>query len=137
MRTTRIALITAAVAALVLAVAAAVAAQSDDDTATTRLTLADDGAAVDLDEGGTLILDLEANPTTGFTWEIDTADESVLRLASEPAYRSDSDLAGSPGTMTFSFEAAGTGETELRLVYHRPWEEASPIQTFSISITVG
>jgi len=33
MRTTRIALITAAVAALVLAVAVAVAAQSDDDTA--------------------------------------------------------------------------------------------------------
>ena len=136
MRTTRIALITAAVAALVLAVAAAVAAQSDD-AATTRLTLTDDGAAVDLDQGGTLILDLEANPTTGVTWEIDTADESVLRLASEPAYRSDSDLAGSPGTMTFSFEAAGAGETELRLVYHRPWEEASPIQTFSISITVG
>jgi len=39
--------------------------------------------------------------------------------------------------MTFSFEAAGAGETEFRLVYHRPWEDASPIQTFSLSITVG
>jgi len=137
MRTTRVTLITAAIVALVVMVAAAVAAQSDDDTATTRLTLTDDGAAVVLDEGGTLILDLEANPTTGFTWEIDTADESVLRLAGEPAYQSDSDLPGSPGTITFTFEAVGAGETELRLVYHRPWEDVSPIQTFSLSITVG
>ena len=134
---TRITLITAAVAVLVVVVGVAVAAQSGDDDATTRLSLADDGTVVALDEGETLILDLEANPTTGFTWELDTLDEGVLRLSGEPAYRSDSDLPGSPGTMTFTFEAAGAGETELRMVYHRPWEDASPIQTFSLVITVG
>ena len=133
----RITLITAAVAALVIAVGVAVAAQSDDSNATTRLSLADDGAVVTLDKGDTLILDLEANPTTGFTWELDALDEGVLHLTGEPAYLSDSDLPGSPGTMTFTFEATGAGDTELQIVYHRPWEDESPIQTFSLSITVG
>jgi len=134
---TRITLITVAVAVLVVAVGVAVAAQSDDGNPATRLSLADNGAVVALDEDGTLILELEANPTTGFTWELDTLDEGVLRLVGEPAYRSDSDLPGSPGTMTFTFEAAGPGETELRMVYHRPWEDASPTQAFGLSITVG
>ena len=133
----RITLITAAVAALVIAVGVAVAAKSDDSNATKRLSLADDGAVVTLDKGDTLILDLEANPTTGFTWELDALDEGVLHLTGEPAYLSDSDLPGSPGTMTFTFEATGAGDTELQIVYHRPWEDESPIQTFSLSITVG
>ena len=134
---TRITLITTAVAALVVAVAVAVAAQPDDSNVTPRLSLADNGAVVALDEDGTLILELEANPTTGFAWELDTLDEGVLHLTGEPAYLSDSDLPGSPGTMTFSFEATGAGETELRMVYRRPWEDESPIQTFSLSVIVG
>ena len=133
---TRITLITAAVAALVVAVGVAVAAQSDDGNSITRLSLADDGVVVALDEGATLILELEANPTTGFIWELDTFDEGVLHLTGEPAYRSDSDLPGSPGTMTFTFEAVGVGDTELRMVYRRPWEDESPIQAFGLSVTV-
>jgi len=102
-----------------------------------RFTLADDGMAVTLDEGGTLILDLEANPTTGYSWEIDAIDETVLRPDGEPVFLNDSDLLGSPGTMTFTFEAAGEGETVLRLIYHRPWEDTAPLQTVTLSIAVG
>ena len=126
---TRITLVTTAVAALVVAVAVAVAAQSDDSNVTPRLSLADNGTVVVLDEDGTLILELEANPTTGFTWELDTLDEGVLHLTGEPAYLSDSDQ--------FSFDATGAGETELRMVYRRPWEDESPIQTFGLSVIVG
>jgi len=71
------------------------------------------------------------------TTRVSLADDGVAIALGEPTYRSDSDLPGSPGTMTFTFEAAGSGETELRMIYHRSWEDASPIQTFSLSITVG
>lgn len=137
MRTTRITFITAAAAVLVVAVGVAVGARGSGSPDTTHVSLADDGGAVVISEDGTLIANLEANPTTGFTWELASLDQGVLRPVGEPAYRSESDLPGSPGTMTFTFEAVGAGETELRMIYHRPWEDASPIQTFSLSVTVG
>jgi inhibitor of cysteine peptidase len=136
-------LITGAVAALVIAVGVAVAAPPDGEptssnaTDPVHLSPAADGAIVPLGQGRVLVLDLEANPTTGFNWEIDLLDETVLTLTGEPAYVSDSDLPGSPGMMTFSFEAGDAGETELRLIYHRPWEDAAPLQTFTVIVTVG
>lgn len=137
MRTTRVTFITAAVAVLAVVVGVAVVTQGAGSPDITRLSLADDGTVVVLSEDGTLIVALEANPTTGFTWELESLDEGVLQHIGEPTYRSDSDADGSPGILTFTFDAAGAGETELRMVYHRPWEDASPIQTFSLLVTVG
>nr|HID14920.1 hypothetical protein [Anaerolineae bacterium] len=55
----------------------------------------------------------------------------------EPTFEPQSDLAGAPGTQTIRFEAVGTGQTTLRLVYHRPWEEdVEPEETFSIQVVV-
>jgi len=135
MRPTRITFILAL--ATVVVVTLSIVARGDDASGDIRLSLDDDGASIKLGESGTLTLELEANPTTGFTWRLESLDEQVLRLSGEPAYRSHSNLPGSPGTMTFAFEAAGAGETELRLVYHRPWEDAAPIQTFDLLVTVG
>lgn len=137
MRTTRATLIISAVTVLVIAVGVAVGAQGSDGADAQRLSLADDGALVALGEDGVLILELEANPTTGYAWELESLDQGVLRMVGEPTYRSDSDLAGSPGTMTFTFEAAAAGQTDLQMVYTRSWEDAAPIQTFALSITVG
>lgn len=121
----------------------AVTALSDEGDATSergadtvRLTAADDGSAVVLAEGDTLIVRLEGNPTTGYSWEIDELDQTVLRLQGEPGYEAESDLIGSGGMFTFTFEAAGEGETDLVLVYHRPWEENDPIETFSVMVDV-
>lgn len=137
---TRIILITAVVAALVGIAFVALSnegdAESERGADTTRLTKTDDGRAIALAAGDTLIVELEGNPTTGYTWELEAIDESILSLVGEPDYRSDSDLVGSPGAFTFTFEAAEPGETALRLVYLRPWEDVEPIQTFSVSITV-
>jgi inhibitor of cysteine peptidase len=111
-------------------------AESERGTDTIQLTLADNGSAVALSAGDTLIVELEGNPTTGYGWELDALDESILRPVGEPGYQSDSDLVGSPGTFTFAFDAAEPGDTVLRLVYLRPWEEVEPIQAFSVTVTV-
>jgi inhibitor of cysteine peptidase len=133
---TRIALITAAVVLLAGAGFAAITS-GDDGSDTVTMSLTDDGATVDLKPGDTLILDLEGNPTTGYTWQTQALDESVLSLTGEPSYVSDTDLVGSGGTMTFEFEAVAAGQTDLTLTYHRPWEDVDPIQTFTLSVNVG
>ena len=101
------------------------------------LTLEDDRATLSVEVGDVVTLELEGNPTTGFTWEIASIDEAVLVAAGDPLYRSDSDLAGSAGVFTFRFQAVGEGETQVEIMYHRPWEDTEPLQTYGFTAIVG
>ena len=96
------------------------------------------GTAVNLEAGQTLIVALKSNPTTGYDWQVDEVDESVVKLVTQefkPA--SDPNRLGAPGQTEFQFQAAGAGTTSLRLIYVRSWEEGvEPEDTFQVSITV-
>ncbi|MFW6136221.1 MAG: protease inhibitor I42 family protein [Chloroflexota bacterium] len=97
----------------------------------------DDGSQVELAEGQSLVISLEGNPTAGCTWETVEYDEQILRQVGEPSFTPESDALGAPGTQVLRFEAVGEGRTTLRLVYHRPWEDAEPERTFSVEVVVG
>ena len=102
-----------------------------------KLTERDDGTAVEVAKGGTLAITLEGNPTTGYTWEVATSDESVLKLDGEPEFKAKSQAIGAGGMMTLRFRAEGVGKTDLKLVYHRPWEkDQEPAETFEVAVTV-
>jgi inhibitor of cysteine peptidase len=97
----------------------------------------DNGNEITLNKGQTLTIKLEANPTTGYTWEVVETEGAILRQVGDPEFEADSDLLGAPGTQTLSFEAAEAGQMELRLVYHRPWEtDVEPLETFSVQVIV-
>jgi inhibitor of cysteine peptidase len=100
------------------------------------LHASDDGEQIELQKGETLAVSLEGNPTTGYTWEVVEVDEQVLRQIGEPAFTPESEAVGAPGEQVLRFRAAGEGRTTLRLVYHRPWEEAEPERTFSVEVIV-
>ncbi len=100
------------------------------------LSARDDQEQVELQEGQTLSVSLEGNPTTGYTWETVEVDEQVLRQIGEPAFTPASDAVGAPGTQVIRFRAVDQGRTTLRLVYHRPWEDAEPERTFSVEVIV-
>ena len=100
------------------------------------LHASDDGGQVELQKGQTLAVSLEGNPTTGYTWEVVQVDEQVLRPLGEPAFTPTSEALGAPGTQVLRFRAEGEGRTTLRLVYHRPWEEAEPERTFFVEVIV-
>ena len=102
-----------------------------------KLTEKDAGKSVAVANGGTLEVTLEGNPTTGYTWEVESVDDKVLKLESEPDFEADSDAVGAGGMMTLKFKAEGAGKTDLKLVYHRSWEEdEAPAETFEVSVTV-
>lgn len=106
----------------------------DDGVRTLRES--DDGAVVELAVGERLAVEIEGNPTTGYTWEVTAIDTGVLAPAGDPGYESESDADGSGGTYTFRFDAMARGETTVTLVYHRSWEDAAPADTFTFTVVV-
>lgn len=95
------------------------------------------GSQVNLNVGQILIVSLESNPTTGYSWGVAEIDDEILRQEGEVEYKSESDLVGAGGVETFRFKALAPGEGELKLTYRRPWEEGiEPLEVFSIGVNV-
>jgi inhibitor of cysteine peptidase len=105
----------------------------------TAVTLSQEhaGSTVELLVAEAMEVVLEGNPTTGFVWEAAAVDPAILRQLGEPKFEPATGLLGSGGTFTFRFEAVGSGQTLLRLVYHRPWEtDVPPQETFEVTVMV-
>jgi len=102
-----------------------------------KLDAGENGSQVELNAGQTLIVSLEGNPTTGYTWEAAGLDEQVLQQVGETEFKPDSDAIGAGGVQTLRFETMNSGQTTLKLVYHRPWEEdVEPAEIFSVQVVV-
>jgi len=102
-----------------------------------KLDAGNDGSQVELKAGQTLVVNLEGNPTTGYTWEATELDEQVLQQVGETEFKPDSDAIGAGGVQTLRFETVNSGQTTLNLVYRRPWEEdVEPAETFSVQVAV-
>jgi inhibitor of cysteine peptidase len=98
----------------------------------------DNGTQIELEQGQTLAITLDSNPTTGFSWVQDNAQGSdVLVQIGEPEFNSRSNRLGSGGTETLRFRADRPGETTLTLTYRRPWEkDAKPAETYTLEVSV-
>lgn len=100
-----------------------------------------DQKSIFLSTGQVFSVILDGNPTTGYTWEIQDYDSSVLKPIGEPLYQTSATttvpLMGQGGTFTFSFITLGkVSETTLKLVYHRTWEASPPEKEFSLAVQV-
>ena len=94
------------------------------------------GSTVTLDEGDTLRVELEGNPTTGYEWQVSAVDDAVL-LYEDSDFDADSDAEGSSGTVTLTFDAVGAGATLLELIERPSWEPPSDShRRFSVNIRV-
>ena len=97
---------------------------------------------MELAKGQTLNVTLEANPSTGYSWEVAGLNNNILRQIGEPEYRQISNftgepMAGVPEMQIFQFEIINTGRTTLKFVYRRPWEkDVAPLNNFSIDLVV-
>lgn len=126
------------VALLTLLVALIVATGCSPQQQEVKATVDDNGREMELKKGQNLVVTLEGNPTTGYSWEVaEPLDQQVLRQVGEPEFKAESDLAGAGGEQILRFEAVNTGQTTLTLVYHRPWEkDVEPLETYSIQVVV-
>jgi inhibitor of cysteine peptidase len=92
---------------------------------------------VGLEVGDTLEVVLPAKPSTGYIWEAGFYNQSVLKPYGEPEFSGSSTKVGAEESQKLHFEAIGEGETDLVLVYHRPFEsDAADQQTFKVNVVV-
>jgi inhibitor of cysteine peptidase len=102
-----------------------------------QLIGSDSGKTINMKIGGCLNIVLEGNPTTGYIWEESSRTAPVLKQYKRMEFVPLSKLIGAGGKCTFYYKAAARGSTELKLVYHRPWEKSvKPLMVFSVKAIV-
>lgn len=106
-----------------------------------RLTMRQNGSTVIVKPGDKIVILLDGNITTGYSWEVGTIDETFLKQYGEPTYREKYNprgLEGVPGKFEFTFEALRIGKTSLRLIYQQPFEkDVEPEKTFTITVDIS
>jgi inhibitor of cysteine peptidase len=104
----------------------------------TQLSAADNGKTVEVKAGDQIVIALEGNPSTGYTWEAKDLDASMLQQVGETEFKSSNPgLIGAGGTLTLTFKTLKAGTSALTLIYHRPWEtDVAPVNTFMVNVTV-
>ena len=125
------------IGALVFLTSCQIAAGSASSASSTvTVTDQDDGGQVALKVGQVLIVSLQANPTTGYSWEV-TQGAEALRQIGETEFSTPTDRVGAGGIQTIRFEAVKASDVAFQMVYRRPWGKGvEPIQTFAVELTI-
>lgn len=137
MRRSRLFTLAGTVAAAVLVVAACAAPGSGGGTE--ELTAADSGSAIEVSNGQSIVIKLDANSTTGYGWQqVPGLDESVVKQVSE-SYQpitASPGMVGVGGTDTWTYQAVGAGTTTIALAYQRA-SDPTAAQSFTVNVTVA
>jgi inhibitor of cysteine peptidase len=111
---------------------------ASDDVA---VSLSDNGSQIELDQGETLAVSLDANPTTGFWWEVAEVEASILEQVGDGIYymddTEDPPPPGTGGVKVYRFRAVSAGQTTLKIVLRGSVkEDVEPVHTFSMLVVV-
>ncbi len=105
--------------------------------ATITVGAEDAGRTVKLYKGDTLVIALEGNPTTGYTWIPAAQDPALLSQVGDVEVTPQSEAPGAGGTVVLHFNAVAQGQTVFKLEYKRSWEtDVTPEKTFEITVLV-
>jgi predicted secreted protein len=94
---------------------------------------------VTLAVGDRLIVTLDSNATTGYSWNLSAiSDASVIAKVSDEyvAPTSTPPLMGQGGQESWTFEALDAGIATISMKYIRSWEPEEPAETFEITVNV-
>ncbi len=87
------------------------------------LTTAEKGSQVDVKVGDQIVITLDGNPSTGYTWESLDLDTTIFEQVGEPAFSQQQPRPGRGGWVPYlDIQSCEGGDGYLTLVYHRPWE---------------
>lgn len=102
------------------------------------LTAQDHGKLIKCQTRQELTVELESNPSTGYTWQVITGDTLHLRLLRDEYLPGSAERMGAAGKQRFHFQALAPGRSPLLLEYRRAWEkEAEPAKSFKITLLIG
>lgn len=93
------------------------------------------GRPVDARQGDVIILELEENLSTGYSWDLArlpgfvTVTESSQEAATPPRL-------GAPGVRRFRLAATATGQGTIEGHLRRPWDPTNVADRFSVQLSV-
>jgi predicted secreted protein len=127
----------AACAVLGLGLAGGLAACSDDsDSGDGSVTTYHEGDSISVDNGDRFVIALDANPSTGYTWDAGE-NENVDFVASKQVSEKGAPP-GASGTQELTFKAVKQGSSTLELAYARQFEGGvPPAETASFPVRVN
>lgn len=100
----------------------------------------DNKSEINLHVGDELLLRLEAQPGTGYSWRVLEDRNELLSQIGQPDFEESDELAlGAKEWQVFRFKADASGVKRLELQYRR-WHGVTPSaieNSFSITVTIG
>jgi len=105
------------------------------------VTEEDSGGEVAVGVGDELVVTLESNPTTGFSWAlVSISNTSVVMNVSDEYIPNPTPtgepIVGSGGEEIWTFAPQAAGTSTIEMEYMRSWEPESPAGWFNITVTV-
>ncbi len=101
------------------------------------ITAADANRPITLQIGQEVVLRLESNRATGYSWLLAESKNTVLTNLGRATYEKGRGAVGAGGIETWKFRATKSGAETLKLEYRRPWEKkVPPAKTVIFDITV-
>ena len=105
-----------------------------------QLSDKDNGKTVKVAVGGTVILTLKSNATTGFSWtKADKVDKDILKLERNDYMQNPNPngLVGVGGVTVIVYRALKKGRAKIDLTYMQPWEPDSKFNTdYTVTVEV-
>ena len=111
----------------------------DDDSDKVQVDASYNGEEVTLDVEDLLVVTLDANATTGFSWNLSAiSDQDVIeKVSDEYIAPEQTGMVGVGGQEVWKFRAMAPGTAEITMVYIQPWvQPPDPAGTFSIIVVV-
>jgi predicted secreted protein len=95
------------------------------------------GKEITVATGDFIQIELEAKGTTGYQWRLEKSNPENVELVSEGIKSVSGRKVGSPVTGYWKFKAVKEGQTEILLLYFRPWEGPSmALETYIIGLKI-
>lgn len=86
-------------------------------------------------EGKSLVINLDSNPTTGYSWSFDISDENVICFVKSEYTETGVGL-GAGGRNSFRFVGLSEGTAKINFTYSRQWTEDPAANTAQFEVTV-
>ena len=108
------------------------------ETPASQLQITDPGKTIEVAAGDDFKIIIEANPTTGYHWElVGELDETVVQFVSTDYHAGEPVMPGSGGSDAWTFRAVAAGETTITLGNYPPSNDpVDPAQTLTFTIVV-